>query len=242
MTAVRLLPFVTTGGAWQMAADEVMLETAAEGIASFRVYAWTPATLSLGYFQPTAVRLSDPLLASVPYVRRASGGATLVHDREVTYSLALPSGPPWQTRGESWPRRMHNVLRELFAALGVETRLCETEQKLDDVLCFLHHTPGDVLLGEAKIVGSAQRKMRSALLQHGSILLGKSPQTPALPGLSELAGIVVSVPDFCAALAERFAHQSGWRLEAADWTVAERRHIEEVAVAKYADPAWNDKR
>src|SRR4051812_16012691 len=94
----RLLPFVTADGPWQMAADEVMLEAAVAGTASFRTYGWTAVTLSLGYFQPAAVRLADPLLASLPFVRRASGGATLVHDREVTYALALPAGPPWQSR------------------------------------------------------------------------------------------------------------------------------------------------
>src|SRR6516225_5136529 len=93
--ACRLLPFITASGAWQMAADEVMLEAAAtSGVASFRVYAWTTATLTLGYFQPGASRLTDPLLAQLPYVRRSTGGAALVHDREVTYSLALPAGTP----------------------------------------------------------------------------------------------------------------------------------------------------
>src|SRR5207248_2853500 len=98
---------------WQMAADEVLLEGAAAGAASFRVYEWAEPTLSLGYFQAAAVRKSDPLLETLPYVRRASGGATLVHDRELTYALTLPAGAPWQRRGESWVRRMHDILRDV---------------------------------------------------------------------------------------------------------------------------------
>ena len=238
---LRLLPFVRAGGAWQMAADEVMLEAAA-GTASFRVYAWTEATLSLGYFQPAAVRRSDPLLESLPYVRRASGGATLVHDRELTYALALPAGAPWQTRGESWVRRMHGVLRDVFASFGVETRLCATERKLGEVLCFLHHTPDDLLLGGAKVAGSAQRKMRGAVLQHGGVLLAQSAHTPALPGVAELTGVVVDAVDFQTALTERLAQATGWRLEGDEWSAAERSRIEERATSKYADPAWNDKR
>jgi lipoate-protein ligase A len=238
----RLLPFVTAGGAWQMAADEVMLEAAAEGTASLRVYAWSEATLSLGYFEPAADRLSDPLLASLPYVRRASGGAALVHDRELTYALALPEGPPWQTRGESSVRQMHIVLQDVFASYGVATVLCERERKLGEVLCFLHHTRDDLLLGDAKIVGSARRKMRGALVQHGGILLAQSPHTPALPGVAERTGVSLTTAQFLAALSRCLAQRSGWRLKPDDWTEAERLHIDVVSRTKYASSAWNDKR
>jgi lipoate-protein ligase A len=40
----------------------------------------------------------------------------------------------------------------------------------------------------AKIAGSAQRRRRGAVLQHGSILLARSPAAPELPGIVELAG------------------------------------------------------
>src|SRR5262245_58709107 len=95
---IRLLPFAIADGPTNMAADEAMLLRAAEeGMASLRFYGWSPATLSIGYFQPAAIRLSDPRWATLPWVRRPSGGATLVHDRELTYALALPSGLPWQS-------------------------------------------------------------------------------------------------------------------------------------------------
>ena len=238
----RLLPFVAADGPRQMAVDEVLLEGAAAGIASFRLYSWSVPTLSLGYFQPAAVRLSDPLLKQLPYVRRVSGGATLVHDREVTYALALPPGAPWQLRGDSWLRRMHGILRDALAALGVDTRLYATERKLGGVLCFLHHTPNDLLLNEAKIAGSAQRKMRGSLLQHGSILLAQSRHTPTLPGIAELTGITISPEDFCVVYTEQLARATGWLLQPDDWTETEDRRAAAIAAAKYGHASWNDKR
>src|SRR5437899_518235 len=94
----RLLPFHIAAGPWQMAADEVLLESAVRGLASLRFYGWPAATLSLGYFQPAAVRRADPTLSALPWVRRPSGGSALVHHHEITYALALPAGAPWQTR------------------------------------------------------------------------------------------------------------------------------------------------
>ncbi len=109
-TRVRLLPYQVADGAWQMAADEVLLENAAGGQAGLRCYGWPEATLSLGYFQSAAECQAYPGLSGRPMVRRASGGETLVHDREVTYALGLPAGPPWQKRGQSWPHRMHELI------------------------------------------------------------------------------------------------------------------------------------
>ena len=110
MPIIWLLPLASADGAHNMAADEVLLESAGRGIASLRFYTWTPATVSLGYFQPQRVRQDDARLASLPFVRRPSGGMTLVHDQELTYALALPAGPPWQVAGQSpWLCRMHAI-------------------------------------------------------------------------------------------------------------------------------------
>lgn len=224
-----------------MAADEALLEAAAEGSASLRFYGWAQPTLSLGYFQASAASRAYPRLGELAWVRRPSGGAALVHHLEVTYALALPAGPPWQKRGESWLRRMHGILRD---ALGATVRVCGDDEgkKLGEVLCFLHHTPGDLLLGDAKVAGSAQRKQRGALMQHGGILLAASPFTPSLPGLRELTGSVISPESLCAAAIEHFTHHTGWELVPSEWDSALRQRIDEIAVGKYARADWNSKR
>jgi lipoate-protein ligase A len=228
-----------------MAHDEALLETAVRGTASLRLYGWTEATLSLGYFQPAALREADPLLASLPFVRRCTGGETLVHHHELTFALVLPPGGGWQPRDRSWLCQMHGIIKDALATLGVTVRACCTgeEKKLGDMLCFLHQTPGDLLCDGAKVVGSAQRKQRGALLQHGAILLAQSPHTPALPGLRELAGFDPErVEEFKAALLEAFARETGWRLEPGDWTEVERGRAAELAETKYRRASWNQKR
>ena len=40
-----------------------------------------------------------------------------------------------------------------------------------------------------KIVGSAQRRRRGSVLQHGSVLLGSSSAAPELPGIAEVSGV-----------------------------------------------------
>jgi lipoate-protein ligase A len=243
MISCRLLPYAVADGPSNMAADEVLLETAKSGLASLRFYGWSEPTVSLGYFQAEAMRLSDSRLRNLPSVRRPTGGATLVHDQELTYALALPGGPPWQGR-ESWLRRMHAILAAALSDLGVTARLCEPTgaEHSAAFLCFLHFSAGDLLVASAKVVGSAQRKQRRALLQHGALLLAASPHTPSLPGVLELTGKLLPAGEMMNTVVRRFGRDTGWSVMPSQWTASERRQIQELVQQKYTQSGWNHKR
>lgn len=239
---IRLLPFGSADGATNMAADEVMLESAVEGVASLRFYTWAEPTLSLGYFQSAAERTGR--LAELAWVRRATGGAAIVHHHELTYALALPPGKQW-TSAENWICRMHHILQRVLRSHGIESHavVCGEEQKLGPVVCFLHQTAGDVLIGGSKVAGSAQRKMRGALLQHGSILLHRSEYVPELPGIGDVVPTFrLSPQQLAGELCAMFATDTGWLIQPGDWTAAEQQRLSVVREEKYANPAWNEKR
>src|SRR3989454_11069569 len=89
----RLLHDPPGEGAWNMAVDEVLLDgvAAGSGPPTLRFYTWTPACLSLGYFQPfSVVNVEGCRGLGVDVVRRPTGGRAILHDRELTYSVALP--------------------------------------------------------------------------------------------------------------------------------------------------------
>lgn len=239
--ACRRLPDAVADGPGNMAADEALLATAAdEGRASLRFYRWSEPTLSLGYFQPSA-----PALAAQPglaWVRRPSGGAALVHYHEWTYALALPPGRDWQPPGVSWICRFHHIIRQALEQYGVLPHLCQHEHKHGEVLCFLHHTPGDLILGGSKVAGSAQRKVRGAVLQHGGILLTASPHTPQLPGILDLGGPVTLMNDLPDAVCEAFTAATGWRLEPDTLSAREEAVRAELLADRYRSDAWNRRR
>jgi lipoyl(octanoyl) transferase len=258
---IRLLPFAGADGATNMSADEALLESAARGVASLRFYTWTEPTLSLGYFQHTAEREQDANLARLAWVRRSTGGAAIVHHHELTYALALPSGKEWAS-AEHWICRFHHIVQRVLAERGVISHavVCGEEQKLGPVVCFLHQTPGDLLIGGSKVAGSAQRKMRGALLQHGSILLRRSEFVPHLAGINDRpaqrntdvpAGTVENsaggAPEFAPeelanALKAAFATDTGWTVTPGDWTAEERERTAVIRAEKYTNREWNEKR
>ena len=137
---------------------------------------------------------------------------------------------------------MHAIVAEAPTELGAAPQSVGEEVKYGDVLCFLHHTPGDLRIGSHKVVGSAQRRQRGALLQHGAVLLAASPYTPALPGVAELCGRRLGVMEAADAVKGCFIRRMEWRLQAGAWTEEELRRIGSLAAEKYAQSAWNDKR
>jgi lipoyl(octanoyl) transferase len=236
----RLLPFTCRDGAHNMAADEVLLEAASRGVSGLRFYGWTEPTLSLGYFQSAAVRISDPSLAALPFVRRSTGGGTLVHHHELTYALALPE--LLRTGGEPWLLRMHKIIAAALHRLGVPCQLANAPGDKSSVLCFHTITPDDVLCGGAKVVGSAQRKRRHGFLQHGGILLAQSPFAPSLPGIQQLCGWRPGLEAVQHAVTEEFAAETGWAVTAAEWSDTEKAAIERLVQERYANTVWNEKR
>jgi lipoate-protein ligase A len=224
-----------------MAADEALLETAAErGLASLRFYTWSEPTLSLGYFQHASAVQTLP--GNLPWVRRSTGGAAIVHHRELTYCLALPDGLAPRA-GESWICRFHGLLRDVLQDAGIPARLvaCGEEAKLGETLCFLHQTAGDLLIAGSKAAGSAQRKRKGALLQHGSLLLARSEFAPQLAGINDL-GDRFFTPIMLAELLVQRLSREGLRIEPDAWTASEQDRIAAIRAEKYANPDWNLKR
>ncbi len=128
MEAVLILRDPPNSGAWNMAVDEALLERAKEIGPVLRFYEWSPATLSLGYFQSARQRLLHPPSRNCPLVRRPSGGGAILHDRELTYALVVPAGHPWARSREQLYFMVHEALAETLVRWGIRASLVEGKE------------------------------------------------------------------------------------------------------------------
>ncbi|MHB8970189.1 MAG: lipoate--protein ligase family protein [Pirellulaceae bacterium] len=191
MNIARLILDTPATGRWNMAVDEALLQSAADtGRLTLRIYAWSEPTLSLGYFQRYQERECHAASRTCAAVRRATGGGAILHHHDVTYSLTAPVRNRADRQLSRWYDLVHDAWRDAFAGLGVPTYRCpQTDpQRERQFLCFERRAAGDLLLDSTKIGGSAQRRLPQAALQHGSLLLKRSPAAPELPGFAELTG------------------------------------------------------
>ena len=181
-------------GSWNMAVDEFLLQRALDpGELSVRIYRWSQPTISLGYFQDSDEFKASGQYAGLPAVRRLSGGGAILHDREITYSLAVPSRHPLAEDPMRLYELAHSGIQTALKPLDVELAARGTPLSLTEepFLCFSRGDRNDLLLNGVKVVGSAQRRRKGAVLQHGSILLEASTHEPSLHGIADL------VPGFC---------------------------------------------
>ena len=228
-----------------MAVDQVLLEAATAGQTTLRRYAWAQPTLSLGYFQSVDDRLQHAASQSCRLVRRHSGGGAILHHHELTYSFATPSAPRLNQDPLRLYRIFHQSLVEALAHREISARLCSVAVESagpPPVPVFSATYGRRCAAGCDKVAGSAQRRDRTALLQHGSILLECSSFAPELPGIGQLAVAGVSAAALAADWLELLACEGGLELVPGSLSAAERERASQLVHTKYAHPAWTHRR
>jgi lipoate-protein ligase A len=155
-----------------MAIDAVLLERAKGGERWVRLYAWEP-TLSFGRHEPVERRYDPETIATLglAVVRRPTGGRAVWHADELTYAVAAPAEDLGSLQDAY--RRVHEWLRDALRSLGAAAELAPRVRAtgVDAGACFATPAGGEVVVGGRKVVGSAQLRQGTAMLQHGSILL-----------------------------------------------------------------------
>jgi lipoyl(octanoyl) transferase len=251
-TRVRLLNDPAMAGVVNMARDEALLTHVGNGSSppTLRLYEWTEPTISLGYFQ----RIEDcesltENVRNLPTVRRLTGGGAILHDGELTYSLVIPAdhelvgGQPTRLY-----RMVHDAIIACFAdaniAVQVAGRSDGSGPTKGPFFCFARRHELDVVIpaydkdslnvGDAKVAGSAQRRTREAILQHGSIILKRNfREQPS----ADLAGEEITIEALRSGLPSAFAASNDLTIESGEW------RPDELATAlslgpKYGQDEW----
>jgi lipoyl(octanoyl) transferase len=249
-------------GAVNMAVDEALLESVQHGGPPvLRFYTWQPACLSLGRNQP-ARNLYDTdraAAAGIDIVRRPTGGLAVLHDRELTYCLLAPLEPFGGPRAAY--AAINRALIEGLRAFGIAAEQAtdvRTRGRLHPPTepCFQEPAAGEVVVHGRKLVGSAQRCERGALLQHGSILLSGSQarvrdllvrpvaETSSADRsitLQDLIGRQPSVADLVAAMCRGFERMFGTRLAPGQLDQRESARAQQLA-GRYEAGHWTWRR
>jgi lipoate-protein ligase A len=200
MNTISWLPSICRPGVEQMACDEALLNKVnKENTAIFRFYTWSEPTISLGYFQDYVTFTSTfPHLCNLAIVRRQTGGGAILHDREITYALIMPAASELYQQGAMAAYILvHQAIADVMQQLGVHLDLRPKTLdymriKDEPEFCFARPCPTDLICEAGKMVGSAQRRLPGAFLQHGSIMLENRFADQPMAPLTSLAKKVPS--------------------------------------------------
>lgn len=256
-------------GAWNMAVDQAVLESIGRGdsLPTFRLYAWQPACLSLGYAQSFKdVDLPRLQAHGWELVRRVTGGRAILHIDELTYSVVAPQDEPrlMGTVLESY-QRLAKALIMAVLDLGLPVEMEENAPPASATkgpVCFEVPSAYEIVVGGKKLIGSAQARKKEGVLQHGTFpLCGDLTRiTQALVFLDEEArlaagqkllsravtaetvtGTSIAWGVAAAAFVHAFEIALDISLEPAELTSAEKDRAEELVQNKYDHPSWTER-
>lgn len=255
----RLLVDEPRDGPTNMAVDEALALGCDGGWSppTLRIYRWALPTVSLGVNQSTEgeVNLTACRERRIPVVRRPTGGRALLHHRELTYSLAIPilRGSRSVLHDYRW---ISHCLLLALRRVGVVATLSRGDHPKGEPggLCFLSSARYEVTVNGRKLIGSAQRRFTSALLQHGSLLIelehaawsvlfpqGRDLEARAT-ALKLLLGRAPGWEELVGALRAGFEAGAAVSLEPGGLTAKEQSVVQELVVKRYGTTEWTLRR
>ena len=169
---------------FNMALDEALLLWHNEGLIPpvIRFYQWSPAALSIGYFQKVDKEIDLEAVRSqgLGFVRRPTGGRGVLHEHELTYSIIVSEDYPDMPESVTAAYRvLSEGLLQGFRNLGMQASFSvpDTDEKKENLkkpksaVCFDTPSWYEMVVEGKKIAGSAQTRQKGVILQHGAILI-----------------------------------------------------------------------
>jgi lipoate-protein ligase A len=225
--------------------------------------------VSVGYNQDMNGQI-DPGACEVhgiTRVRRFTGGRTVLHGWDITYSVtaAIDDIAPGEEVSGAYAKISHALVRGL-EILGARAEFARPGHRDPAGAgktvkpCFTSVSRFEVNCRGRKIVGSAQRVMGKALLQHGSMPLVNPPVGPHMfvPGISDQErerlgeelrqrstclsvelGREIPYDEVREAMVAGFEGVFGIGIRIGDLSRLEREKIADFESKKYGCPAWN---
>jgi len=178
----RLLNTKNNSAAMNMAIDEALMSLQDEdALPTIRFYGWTRPSFSFGYFQNISeeVDIRKCNEREIDLVRRPTGGGTVIHGWDQTYSVIAPRKYPLipQDILASYQLISQCIiagLRKLGVKAEYHSDKFDGDETLQDI-CLTNPTKYDVLIAGKKVAGAAQRRKKNALLHQGYIALNMPP-------------------------------------------------------------------
>jgi lipoyl(octanoyl) transferase len=175
----RIIDDAPHSAAFNMAADLHLLSLCDKSPAvTVRFYSWEKPSITLGVSENPHETLDLVSLgqAGAEWTRRPTGGRSVLHHGDITYSCIFSAHSPGM--GTTLMETYRVISDCLMAGLALAGINCSRHDSPLDrerpgsktrLPCFLSPNRHEIMAAGRKLVGSAQKRTAGAVLQHGSI-------------------------------------------------------------------------
>lgn len=256
-TVGRLLNMGANPAAMNMAIDEaILLAQKEQPNPTLRFYEWSSPAFSFGYFQDIASEIDVAACRAdgIELVKRMTGGGTVVHGWELTYTLILPRTAAEMGISEAYRCIGHSLVKA-FQKLGVPAKCyatCPDSPEAAPNICLTNPAEHDVMSDDKKVAGVSVRRNRGGILFQGYISLDM-PSPFILKRVSKNPEVQQSVHEKSTAI-NRDGHSItrdaliqavsetfdiGIAFNSGELSLTERTQAATLVETKYATAAWN---
>lgn len=161
--------------------DLHLAESCKHDEATLRFYRWNPYCISLGANQNiNDLNAAKAEQDEIDIVFRPTGGRAILHAEELTYSVIYPIDESTSFRNIYYEINLalvkglinYNPVLSSLEMENIQPNFSNFYKEQLAALCFAVPAKSEIKYNGKKVVGSAQKKLKQALLQHGSILCG----------------------------------------------------------------------
>ena len=260
----RLINTDRNNAATNMAIDEAMLLTQQASFQpTLRFYDWLQPAFSFGYFQ----RISEEVdvaacdVHGIELVRRITGGGTVIHGWDVTYTIIVPHGSGMFPKGIS---AAYCVISDCLIN-GLQRLEIDVVHQIDKPttgdtpnICLTNPAQYDTLLNGKKIAGVSQRRNQTGVMYQGYIALDLPTSDVLALASRQVSFDLVAVGKSAAinqsrsipiyrkqledAVAVGFEETLGVQFIEAELFPQEIETAESLAQTKYGSAEWNFRR
>ena len=228
---------------FNMALDEAIFLCHRKSLvpSTIRFYGWDKPAITFGYFQHFNKNQSIFGELDLPSVRRMTGGGTVLHCHEITFSIICLYNEVSQGGVRQSYRKISSAVAAGLKELGLEVCISETGFP-GAQFCFSTIQPGDVVIKNRKLAGGAQKRSSGVLLHQGSILLEQNWDFARFSGagisLSEAAGKKIMFDEVEEYILRGFREEFDIILEEGQ-LVEQEITLANKLIEKYKSPEWN---
>jgi len=157
----RLIIDPPMNAAVNMARDRAILERQSmkNPLPTLRIYRWSAPSVTLGYFQKLDDFVDTAFCRKngISVTRRVTGGGTVLHHMELTYSFTVP------IKKKIVPESVEGSFSVIIAPIIKALKHFSIEA--------VYRPVNDIVICGKKISGSAQVRKKGILQQHGTLLM-----------------------------------------------------------------------
>lgn len=240
MTVAYFLPYIITDVYSNMAVDEFLYRYTDNP--SLRFYSFSELSLTIGYNQRYSRSCDTDYIEdnNIPVARRITGGRTVPHCGDLTYSFSSNYRYFNEIIEENSLKARYSKLADGFIkgfrSAGIDIEVNEGEsEKPYGANCFDSTSLYELSIQGKKILGSAQTFLSDRFLQQGAILVNDCPEAGAIFGdrielynIEKISDIPYNIKELSDNFYRAFRDSFSYDWKEFDFDFSDRRYLEMI--------------